>query len=94
MPVPASVYFNPIRPARPGLFGGAWAGGGRKVPAAHSSKAIHGIEVKFGRIVENQKLINLVQLNWKKTSLLRHNDVIIVQILDFYQILPIKIKKV
>ena len=40
-----------------GLGGG---GGGRKVPAAHKSKTIHGIEMKFARVVENHKLINLV----------------------------------
>ena len=37
---------------RPGLFLGTWAGkggGGTKVPAAHTSKTIHGIEMKFGR---------------------------------------------
>ena len=28
--------------------------------AAQNSKAIHGIEMKFGRVVENHKLINLV----------------------------------
>ena len=33
---------------------------GRKVPKAHKSKTIHGIEMKFGRVVENHKLINLV----------------------------------
>ena len=44
-----------------GFFWGAWArGGGRKVPAAHKSETIHGIEMKFGRVVENHKLINLV----------------------------------
>ena len=59
------VCFNPIRPE---LFGGAWIlvvffggeGGGRKVPAAYNSKTIHGIEMKFGRVVESHKLINLV----------------------------------
>ena len=34
--------------------------GGRKVPADHNSKTIHGIKMKFGRAVENHKLINLV----------------------------------
>ena len=50
---------NPIRPRLfwvPGLGGG----GGRKVPTAHNFKTIHGIEMKFGKIVENHKLINLV----------------------------------
>ena len=28
--------------------------------AAHNSKTIHGIEMKFGMVVENRKLINLV----------------------------------
>ena len=32
----------------------------RKVPTAHNSKTVHGIEAKFGRIIENHKLINLV----------------------------------
>ena len=45
---------------QPGLFLGAWVQGGREVPAAHISKTIHHIEPKFGRVVENQKLINLV----------------------------------
>ena len=30
------------------------------MPAAHNSKTIHGIERKFGGVVENHKLINLV----------------------------------
>ena len=30
------------------------------MPAAHNSKTIHGIEMKFGRVVENHKLTNLV----------------------------------
>ena len=30
------------------------------MPAAHNSKTIHGIEMKFGRVVENHKLINLL----------------------------------
>ena len=50
-----------LNPIRPRLFLGAWARGeGRKVPVAHNSKTIHGIEMKFGRLVENHKLINLV----------------------------------
>ena len=28
------------------------------MPAAHNSKTIHGIKMKLGRVVENQKLIN------------------------------------
>ena len=35
-------------------------GGGGKLPAAHNSKTIHVIGMKFGRVVENHKLINLV----------------------------------
>ena len=31
-----------------------------EVLAAHNSKIIHGIEIKFGGVVENHKLINLV----------------------------------
>ena len=57
------------------------------MPAAHNSKTIHGIEMKFGRVVENHKLISFVQSNWQMMSSLRHNDVITV-------ILPIKIRKV
>ena len=41
----------------PGPGGG---GGGQKVPAAHNSKTIRGIELKFGRVAENHKLINFV----------------------------------
>ena len=69
-------------------------GEGRNVPAAHNSKTVHGIGIKFGRVVENRKLINLVQFNWQMTSLLCDTDVITVEILDFYKILPIKIRKV
>ena len=29
------------------------------MPAAHYSKTIHGIEMKFGMVVENHKLINV-----------------------------------
>ena len=36
------------------------------------TKTIHGIEMKFDRVVENHKLIHLVQFNWQMTSL-RHN---------------------
>ena len=63
------------------------------MPAAHNSKTIHGIKMKFNRVVENHKLINLVKSKWKMTSSLRHKDVITVEILDFYEILPIKIRK-
>ena len=42
------------------LLLGAWAQGERqKVPTAHNSKTICGIEMKFGRVVDNHKLINL-----------------------------------
>ena len=85
-----------INSIQPGLFLGALARSGeerRKAPAAHNSKIIHGIEMKFGRVVESRKLINLVQFNWRMTSSLRHNDVITVEILDFHEILPIKIRK-
>ena len=56
---------GPINPIQSGLFLGVWAGGGggggrRKVPAAHNSKTVHGIEMKFGTVVENHKLIKLV----------------------------------
>ena len=54
--------FNPIPP---GLFegGSAWGRGGgkgRKVPANHYSKTINDNGMKFGGVVENYKLINLV----------------------------------
>ena len=45
------------RPAR--AFLGAWARGKGEVPAVHNSKTIYGIEIKFGRVAENHKLINL-----------------------------------
>ena len=50
-----TVILNPAR-----AFLGAWARGGRGVPAAHNSKTIHGIEIKFGMVIENHKLIKLV----------------------------------
>ena len=37
--------------------GAGWGGG---VPAACNSETAHGIEIKFDRVVENHKLINLV----------------------------------
>ena len=64
------------------------------MPAAHNSKTIYDIEMKFGRVVKNHKLINLVSFNMQVTSSLRHNDVITVKIFAFYQILPIKVRKV
>ena len=42
------------------------------MPVTNNSKTIHGIEIKFDRVVENHKLIHLVQFNWQIT-LLRHN---------------------
>ena len=50
-----------LYPITPGLFegGSAW-GGGRKVPEAHNSKTVNGNGIKFGGVVENHKLINLV----------------------------------
>ena len=74
----------------PGPAGGG-RGGGRKVPAAHNSTTVHDIEMKFGSAAENHKVINLVQFNWQMMSSLGHNDVITVKILDFFEILPIKI---
>ena len=55
------------------------------MPAAHNSKTIHVVEMKFGRVVGNHKLINLVQFNKQMTSSLRHNGVLTVEILDFYE---------
>ena len=40
-------------------------GGG--VPAARNSKTINDKEIKFGRVVENRKLINFVSFNWQMT---------------------------
>ena len=34
------------------------------MPAVRNSKTIHSIEMKFGRVLENHKLINLVSFNW------------------------------
>ena len=74
----------------PGPGGRGW-GVGRKVPAAHNSRTIHGIEIKFGRVVENCKVINF----WSDLiGKLRHNDVTTVEILEFYEILSIKIRKI
>ena len=55
------------------------------MPAAHNSKIINDNEMKFGGIVENYKLINLVYFNWLMTSSLRHNDVITLKIFSFYK---------
>ena len=40
-----------------GTYSG-WGGGG-EWPAAHNSKTIYDIKIKFGRIIGNHKLINL-----------------------------------
>ena len=42
----------------PGFFWMPGSGGG--VSAAHNFNTIRGIEIKFSRVVENHKLINLV----------------------------------
>ena len=42
------------------LSSGGGGGGGAKVPTAYNSETIYGIKMKFGRVVENHKLINLV----------------------------------
>ena len=67
--------------------------GGEEVPAAHNSKTIHDIEMKFGRVVKNHKLINLVPFNMQVTSSLRHNDVITVKIFAFTKSCQSKLKK-
>ena len=65
VPINISLKLARINPIRPGLFWvpgmGPWrGGGGGGVPAAFNSKTIHDIEMKFSRVVENHKLINLV----------------------------------
>ena len=58
-----SLLFTPIWPGFfwvPGPGRGGGERGGRKVSMAHNSKTIHGIEMKFGRVVENHKHSNLV----------------------------------
>ena len=39
------------------------------MPATHNSKTINENGMKFGRVVENHKVINLVRFNWLMTSL-------------------------
>ena len=69
----------------PGFFACLGRGGvGGEEPAVYNSITIHGIEMKFGRVVENHKLINLVKFNFQITSSLRHNYVITVALLDSY----------
>ena len=63
------------------------------MPAAYISKTINGIEINFGKVVEKQR-INLLLFNWQMTPPLRHNDVTTIENLEFYEILPIKIRKV
>ena len=60
--LPILVYISsgrkkPICSLMGGKGGG---GGGRKVPAAHNSKTIHGMEMKIAEVVENHKLNNSV----------------------------------
>ena len=55
------LYLAQLSLSGPGFFFGCLGpGGGGGVPAAHNFKTIHGIAIKFGRVVENHKLINLV----------------------------------
>ena len=65
-----------------------------ELPAAHDSKTFNDNGMKFGRVVENHKLINFVLSNWLMTSLLRHNYVITVKIFSFYKNLTNQNKKV
>ena len=45
----------------PGFFWMSEPGGrGAESAAAYSSKTTHGIEMKFGKVVENHKLLSLV----------------------------------
>ena len=61
-------------------------GGGLEVPAAHNSKTIlNENEMKFGRIVENHKLISLVSFNCHMIPSLSHNNIITVHIWSFYK---------
>ena len=69
-----------LNPIQPGLFEGNWAwqgargggggGEGGKCPRP-ITQTINDNEMKFGGVVENQKLINLVSFNCRKTSSLR-----------------------
>ena len=81
------MYFF-LNPIPPGHFegGSAWGGGGggRKVPAAYTSLTINDNEMKFGGVVKDNHLVNLVRFNWRMTSL-HHNDVTTVKILSFYK---------
>ena len=45
-----------------GCLGPGGEGGGRKMPAAHNSKTMHGIEIQFGRVVENHKRCNFYEI--------------------------------
>ena len=61
------------------------AEGVRIVLAACNSRTINDNEMKFGGVVKDHWLINLVQFNWRTASSLHHNDVITVKILSFYK---------
>ena len=45
-------------------FRGCLGRGGGGVPTVCNYKTIHGVEMKFGRILDNQKLIDLVFFIW------------------------------
>ena len=47
-------FFGCLGPMEGGRGGGGW--GRRKALKAYNSKTIHGIEMKFGRVVVNHKL--------------------------------------
>ena len=55
------------------------------MPATNNSKTINDNEMKFGGVVKDHSLINLLWFSWRMTSSLRHNDVITAKILNFYK---------
>ena len=68
------------------LEGEGGGGGGQKVPIDHNSKSISD-EMKFGAVVENYRLINLVLFNCLMMPLLHHNEVINTKIFSLLVLL-------
>ena len=64
------------------------------MPAAYNCETINDNEMKFGGVVKDHSLINLVWFNCRMTLTLHHNDVTNVKILSYYKTFTSQRRKV